>query len=332
VFSLFFIPSGSCDHHTAHGKVLAGLCVYDSYKRNFAMTTLNLGNLATFRLVIQRGSFSAAADILGLSQPAVSLQVRQLEQFLRTRLVERTGRGIKATAAGLALLEHGNRIEQVVEEAIRSVSEFSHEISGTITLGTGATACIHLLPPLLQQLREEHPLLRVGVTTGNTLDVVRAVEENRLDIGLVTLPASGRALEVMPLLDEEFVLIISQVQDEQIAHFTPQILHALPLIAFESGSGTRDLIDGWFNICDLEVCPVMQLGSIEAIKRMVRAGLGYSIVPLMAVDNVADREGLSVRSLNPVLHRQLGIVMRQDKILSKGISEVIRLLREKTNG
>ncbi|PKA31083.1 LysR family transcriptional regulator [Cedecea lapagei] len=296
------------------------------------MTTLNLGNLATFRLVIQRGSFSAAADILGLSQPAVSLQVRQLEQFLRTRLVERTGRGIKATAAGLALLEHGNRIEQVVEEAIRSVSEFSHEISGTITLGTGATACIHLLPPLLQQLREEHPLLRVGVTTGNTLDVVRAVEENRLDIGLVTLPASGRALEVMPLLDEEFVLIISQAQDEEIAQFTPQILHALPLIAFESGSGTRDLIDGWFNTCDLEVCPVMQLGSIEAIKRMVRAGLGYSIVPRMAVETVADREGLSVRSLNPVLHRQLGIVMRQDKILSKGISEVIRLLREKTNG
>ncbi|WP_312070324.1 LysR family transcriptional regulator [Lelliottia nimipressuralis] len=296
------------------------------------MTTLNLGNLATFRLVIQRGSFSAAADILGLSQPAVSLQVRQLEQFLRTRLVERTGRGIKATAAGLALLEHGNRIEQVVEEAIRSVSEFSHEISGTITLGTGATACIHLLPPLLQQLREEHPLLRVGVTTGNTLDVVRAVEENRLAIGLVTLPASGRALEVMPLLDEEFVLIISQAQDEEIAQFTPQILHALPLIAFESGSGTRDLIDGWFNTCDLEVCPVMQLGSIEAIKRMVRAGLGYSIVPRMAVENVADREGLSVRSLNPVLHRQLGIVMRQDKILSKGISEVIRLLREKTNG
>ncbi|WP_449566961.1 LysR family transcriptional regulator [Lelliottia nimipressuralis] len=296
------------------------------------MTTLNLGNLATFRLVIQRGSFSAAADILGLSQPAVSLQVRQLEQFLRTRLVERTGRGIKATAAGLALLEHGNRIEQVVEEAIRSVSEFSHEISGTITLGTGATACIHLLPPLLRQLREEHPLLSVGVTTGNTLDVVRAVEENRLDIGLVTLPASGRALEVMPLLDEEFVLIISQAQDEEIAQFSPQILHALPLIAFESGSGTRDLIDDWFNTCDLEVCPVMQLGSIEAIKRMVRAGLGYSIVPRMAVENVADREGLSVRSLNPVLHCQLGIVMRQDKILSKGISEVIRLLREKVNG
>ena len=67
------------------------------------MTTLNLGNLATFRLVVQRGSFSAAADLLGLSQPAVSLQVRQLEQFLQARLIERTGRGIKPTAAGMAL-------------------------------------------------------------------------------------------------------------------------------------------------------------------------------------------------------------------------------------
>ncbi|MDY1035948.1 LysR family transcriptional regulator [Lelliottia sp. CFBP8978] len=295
------------------------------------MTTLNLGNLATFRLVVQRGSFSAAADLLGLSQPAVSLQVRQLEQFLRTRLVERTGRGIKATAAGLALLNHSDRIEQVVDEAIRSISEFSDEISGTITLGTGATACIHLLPSLLQRLRHEHPLLRVGVTTGNTPDVVRAVEENRLDMGLVTLPASGRALEIMPVMDEEFVLIISRAQNEGISPATPQVLHTLPLIAFEAGSGTRDLIDGWFSAGAMNVNPVMQLGSIEAIKRMVRAGLGYSIVPRMAVEHSADSEGLSVHSLQPVLHRQLGIVMRQDKILSKGISEVIRLLRARAS-
>lgn len=172
------------------------------------MTTLNLGNLATFRLVVQRGSFSAAADILGLSQPAVSLQVRQLEQFLQTRLIERTGRGIKATAAGMALLAHGDNIERAVSAAVLSVSEFSREISGAITLGTGATACIHLLPPVLQQLRQAHPLLTVGVTTGNTLDIVRAVEENRLDLGLVTLPAHGRNLAIAPLVEEEFVFIL----------------------------------------------------------------------------------------------------------------------------
>lgn len=289
------------------------------------MTTLNLAHLATFRLVIQRGSFSAAADVLGISQPAVSLQIRQLEHFLRSRLLERTGRGVKATAAGLALLTHGERIEQAVEETLRSLDAFSHEVSGTVSLGTGATACIHLLPPLLQQLRETYPLLKVGVTTGNTPGVVRAIEENRLDLGLVTMPVSGRGLEITPILDEEFVCISAQ---EEECEPTPDSLHILPLIAFESGSGTRALIDGWFQASGLQPEPVMQLGSIEAIKRMVRAGLGYSIVPRMAVEQVADREGLCVLSLTPVLHRQLAIVMRQDKILSKGISGLIRLLQQ----
>ncbi|MFL4212275.1 LysR family transcriptional regulator [Enterobacter mori] len=292
------------------------------------MTTLNLGYLATFRLVIQRGSFSAAADVLGISQPAVSLQIRQLEQFLQTRLVERTGRGIKATAAGQALLIHGERIEQAVDETLRSVSAFNHDVSGTITLGTGATACIHLLPPLLQQLRSDYPLLRVGVTTGNTLDIVRAIEENRLDMGLVTLPVSGRALDVMPVMDEEFVFIASQAQQAMFTDLRPDALHTQPLIAFESGSGTRALIDGWFEASGLTIAPAMQLGSIEAIKRMVRSGLGYSIVPKMAVEQKADREGLCVSSLSPLLQRQLAVVMRQDKILSKGISGIIRILQQ----
>lgn len=292
------------------------------------MTTLNLVHLATFRLAIRRGSFSAAADALGISQPAVSLQIRQLEQFLQTRLVERTGRGINATVAGQALLAHGERIEQAVDEAIRSVSAFSHEVCGTITLGTGATACIHLLPPLLQRLRGDYPLLRVAVTTGNTLDIVRAVEENRLDMGLVTLPAGGRALDVTPVMDEEFVFIASLAQQEAFSGLTPEVLQTQPLIAFESGSGTRTLIDAWFEAGGFTIAPVMQLGSIEAIKRMVRAGLGYSIVPRMAVKQASDREGLDVQSLTPVLQRRLAVVMRQDRVLSKGIAGVIRMLRD----
>ncbi|QLO76954.1 LysR family transcriptional regulator [Klebsiella grimontii] len=296
------------------------------------MMTLNLGNLATFRLVIQRGSFSAAADVLGLSQPAVSLQVRQLEQFLQTRLLERTGRGIKATAAGIALLAHSEQIELAVSAAVQSVSEFNREISGSVTLGSGATACIHLLPPLLLKLREQHPLLTVGVTAGNTLDIVRAVEENRLDLGLVTLPAIGRNLAVTPVIDEEFVCILASNQEALPPAVTPEVLQTLPLIAFESGSGTRDLIDGWFLADGRAIAPVMQLGSIEAIKRMVRAGLGFSIVPRMAVEHPQDRIGLNVQSLTPLLHRQLGIIMRQDKIISKGIAEILRLLQKLENG
>ena len=274
-----------------------------------------------------RGSFSAAADLLGLSQPAVSLQIRQLEQFLQARLIERTGRGIKATAAGLALLTHGERIEQAVDEAIRAVAAFSHDVSGTITLGMGATACIHLLPPLLQQLRQDHPLLRVGVTTGNTLEIVRAIEENRLDLGLVTLPAAGSALSIAPVMDEEFVFIAAGEEQGEFGMLTAEHLQDKPFIAFSAGSSTRTVIDAWFQASGVEVQPVMQSGSIEAIKRMVRVGLGYSIIPRMAVACAQDRQGLCVQSLTPVLQRQLAIVMRQDKILSKGMSEIIRLLQ-----
>lgn len=290
------------------------------------MPTLNLDHLATFRLVASRTSFSGAADVLGLSQPAVSLQIRQLEHTLKTRLVERTGRGIRLTAAGTNLLLHIDNIDQAVSAAVSSVAATMQEVSGTITLGTGATACIHLLPPVLEQLRHEHPLLTVRVRTGNTQDILRAVEDNRIDIGLITLPAAGRSLHISPVIEEEFRVITQESKTGAKTSITAAELHTLPLIIFESGSGTRALIDGWFQAQGISVQPVMELGSIEAIKRMVQAGLGYSIVPGMAVGNAKDCTGLRVTAMEPTLCRTLGTVMRQDKVLSKGILEVLKLL------
>ena len=291
------------------------------------MANLNLDHLATFKLVVSRGSFSGAAEVLGLSQPAVSLHIRQLEQVLQVRLIERTSRGVRPTPAGLTLAEHCMKIDAVVRTAVESVSRHSDDITGTVTVGTGATACIHLLPPLLQQLRQVHPLLKVDVRTGNTSDIVRGVEENRIDIGLVTLPAAGRCLSVSPLGTDEFVIIIEKDALEQRAKpLSPGTLLSLPLIVFEPGSGTRTLIDEWFRDAGHIACPVMELGSIEAIKRMVRAGLGYSIVPRMSVACTAERQGLSIYSMTPSLHRTLGTVMREDRIVSRGINEVLKRL------
>lgn len=293
------------------------------------MASLNLDHLDTFRLVISRGSFSGAADALGLSQPAVSLQIRQLEQSLQTRLIERTGRGVKATPAGLELLEHSEHIASVIATARAAVIQHADEISGTVIIGTGATACIHLLPPLLQQLRQQHPQLKVDVRTGNTSAIIRAVEENQVDIGLVTLPVGSQSVQVSPLCEEEFRLIVSCDSREAVASpATPAALAALPLIVFEPGSGTRAAIDAWFRAAGLRPTPVMELGSIEAIKRMVRAGLGYSLVPAMALAREEDRVGLSVFSLQPTLRRSLGIVMRHDRIVSRGMTAVLERLRQ----
>ncbi|VVE50839.1 LysR family transcriptional regulator [Pandoraea iniqua] len=290
------------------------------------MRRLNLDQLHTFAEVIDAGSFSAAADRLDLSQPAVSLQVRQLEQRLNVRLIERVGKRLKPSSAGLTLLEHARRIDAVVEEALQALSTHAEGVAGEVAIGTGATACIHLLPPMLRAMRKRHPALDIRVSTGNTDDVLAAVTENRLDVGLVTLPAAGRSLHITPVLRDEFVAIGASGAQDWPEEVTPHALAAMPMVAFETGSSTRLLIDEWFLQAGLRVRPVMALGSIEAIKEMVAAGLGYSIVPRMAVSAAHHRRGLRIAALTPELSRTLAIVVRQDKPLAPGLRRVLQAL------
>ncbi|KWS89655.1 MULTISPECIES: LysR family transcriptional regulator [Pseudomonas syringae group] len=290
------------------------------------MCRLNLNHLHTFSLVIAHGSFSAAAERLHLTQPAVSLQIRQLEDQLNLKLIERVGKRLKPTSAGTTLLEHIARIEAVVEDALLELSSHASGVAGKVAIGTGATACIHLLPPMLQALRRRFAQLDVRVSTGNTDGILKAVEENRLDLALVTLPASGRSLHITPLLEDEFLAIFASSQQPIAAEMTPEHLCELPLVVFEAGSSTRLLINEWFLQAGIRVKPVMELGSIEAIKEMVAAGLGYSIVPRMAVAAVHHRRGLQVLQLVPGLSRTLGIALRQDKPVSKALRQVLDAL------
>ncbi|RMS74819.1 Regulatory protein, LysR:LysR, substrate-binding [Pseudomonas savastanoi] len=301
--------------------------IYHSHhKKYFAMRRLNLNHLHTFSLVIAHGSFSAAAERLHLTQPAVSLQIRQLEDQLNLKLIERVGKRLKPTSAGTTLLEHIARIEAVVEDALLELSSHASGVAGKVAIGTGATACIHLLPPMLQALRRRFAQLDVRVSTGNTDGILKAVEENRLDLALVTLPASGRSLHITPLLEDEFLAIFASSQQPIAAEMTPEHLCELPLVVFEAGSSTRLLINEWFLQAGIRVKPVMELGSIEAIKEMVAAGLGYSIVPRMAVAAVHHRRGLQVLQLVPGLSRTLGIALRQDKPVSKALRQVLDAL------
>eukprot|EP01036_Dinobryon_divergens_P003065 gene3065-4028_t len=207
--------------------------------RNTLEKTLNLDQLRSFALVIETGSFSAAADRLGISQPAVSLQVRQLERRLSVRLIERVGKRAKATPAGMELLRHAQHIATAVDNAVDALADHASGVTGRVRLGTGATACLHFLPAVLRTLREQFPALSVVVSTGNTEDQARKVEENSLDLALVTLPVAGRALEAMPVLEDEFVAIGRADVAPLKARVTPADLGALPLVLFEPAANTR---------------------------------------------------------------------------------------------
>lgn len=284
------------------------------------MRGLNLDHLRTFALVVELGSFSAAAERGGVTQPAVSLQIRQLERRFGLKLVERIGRRAGPTAAGLELLTHIRVIDAALAQAEQAMTAHASQVSGRIRLGTGATACTYLLPPVLAELRRRFPALDIVASTGNTADMLRALENNTLDMGLVTLPAPGRMFQVTPVMEDEFVAIFPASDPGGIpAVVTPQTLALRPLVLFEPGARTRRLVDDWFEAAGVAAKPVMELGSTEAMKEIVAAGLGCAVLPKLAVSAAGQRDALVVRSLTPRLSRDLAIVLRRDKPLSHGL-------------
>ncbi|WGR92447.1 LysR family transcriptional regulator [Bradyrhizobium sp. ISRA443] len=290
------------------------------------MKDLNLDYLESFRVVIESGSFSAAAERLQLTQPAVSLQVRQLERSLGATLIERVGRRARPTAAGAALLTHAEQISAAVTSAVDAVAQQTAGTAGRVRLGTGATACIFLLPPILKELRAALPGLEITVTTGNTPEIAKAVEDNTIDIGLVTLPVSGRSFEITPVLNDEFVLIAPPDMPLP-ARITPAVLATRPVVLFEPGGNTRRTADEWLARGGVALKPLMSLGSVEAIKEMVRAGLGCAILPGMAVSTTGKQRDLAVRSLSPKLYRRLAVVIRRDKRLDRGLRQTLSALK-----
>jgi DNA-binding transcriptional LysR family regulator len=312
-------------------RIKEDLVSYAIDKKFFDMKSLNLDYLKTFVAVVERGSFSAAADHLQLTQPAVSLQIRQLEKSLGAVLIERVGRIARATVAGEELLAHAAGIDTAVTSAMTAVSRHAAEGVGRIRIGTGATACIFLLPPILTHLRQRFPNLEITVTTGNTAEIVKAIEENLLDVGLVTMPVSSRSLHITPVMDDEFVLV-APAGMQLPTRITAAALSTRPVILFEPGGNTRRITDEWFARSGTKLRPVMSLGSVEATKAMVGAGLGCAILPELAVRNMASGSRTVVRSLSPRLHRKLVAVVRRDKRLSGGLADILNSFRNLSDG
>src|SRR5262249_34143302 len=151
--------------------------------------------------------------------------------------------------------------------------------------------------------------------TGNTPDLLRAIEENRIDLGLLTLPAGGRALEVRPVRDDEFVLIAPPAM-RLPREITPAALAALPLVQYAPGANTRRVVDEGAMRAGIALKAIMELGSVEAMKELVNAGLGCSVLPRMALRAREERQ-FAMRSLKPRLYRRLALVLRRDKPLTR---------------
>ena len=173
------------------------------------MRSLNLDQLRALREVVELGSFSAAARRLHLTQPTVSLQIRELEGRCGVRLVERNGKGARATAAGRELIVHAGRIAVETDRALAAMRRYKDGHIGRVHLGTGPTALAYLLPPVLQRLRGHYPNIDIVVTTGTTDDIAEQMRSNVLDLGLTALPIAGDDFVAIPVRRDAMVAIIA---------------------------------------------------------------------------------------------------------------------------
>jgi molybdate transport repressor ModE-like protein len=289
-----------------------------------------LRQLRTFLAVVESGGISSAARRLGLTQPAASQQLRELERVLRARLLERAGGKAHPTAAGEALLEPARRAQAAIDDAVAVVEAHRSGETGRVRLGTGATACIYLLPKVLAAAKRRMPGLEIVIATGNSTDVVRRVEVGELDIALVTLPvASGRVLSVTRLVADPLLALFPRAMAPNVAYVSALQMMALPLILYDAAGSTRGIVDGWFRHAGMTASPVMQLDSIEAIKVLVAGGHGASIMPRLALSVMPS--GTVTRQLRPAVARQLGVVVRREKVLSRGLRVLLEALRATSN-
>ncbi len=290
------------------------------------MGSVNLQSLQLFTDVISLGSFTAAAERNDLTQPAVSFHIRQLEERFGVSLVERAGRKAVPTAAGAELLRHAARIDAAVGDAAVAMARFAPGKAGRLRVGAGATACIALLPPILRALRETVPALEVSAVTGNSLEIVRAIGDDEIDAGIVTMPVPGRMLAMEPLFEDEIVLLGPGSLPLPDA-ITPAVLLDHPPILFEPEGVTRSLIDGWFARAGLSFHPPMSLGSVEAVRELVGMGLGCALLPRMVLPAHEEDAGRVVRGLTPRLQRTIGVVTRRDRPRSAGLEAFLDALR-----
>lgn len=290
------------------------------------MRDLNLDQLRSFLAVVETGGFSAAARLLALSQPAVSVQIRELEQRLGLRLIERLGKRALPTAAGQDLVEHGRRIMAAVEAAEGAMRRHRDGWLGRVRIGTGAATMTYLLPSVLRALRDSYPNVEVAVATGTTDEIVERLMAMQLDIGIVTMPVAHPGLTITPVATGELVAILPPGTPTGPA-LTPRDLAGHQLVIEQRRSNLTRLVLKWLAAGGVEPASILEYDGLEAVKAIVAAGLGYSIIQVEATrDGVACGQ-LTVRPLAPRLDRSIALALRSDRLADRALSVVEGALR-----
>jgi len=283
--------------------------------------------LQVFYTVARQLSFTRAAEQLCMTQPAVTFQIKQLEEHFDARLFERDRGGIALTPAGEMVLQYAERILELSDELDKRVGDLHGSISGPLLLGCSMTIAEYILPRVLGEFKALHPQVQPHMTVANSETIENRVADHTIDLGLIESPAHLPGLHTEVCCDDELVMICAP--DYPLAKHkavTPRQIVGQPYVSRESGSGTREFADQYLAAAgvaadDLNI--VMELGSPEAIKGVVETGIGIAIMSRASVAKELKLGSLVALPLKPRLIRKLSLVYPQKKFRSRLLSTFV---------
>ncbi|MCA9690164.1 MAG: LysR family transcriptional regulator [Myxococcales bacterium] len=287
---------------------------------------MDLELLRSLIVVAERESITEASRVLGVTQSALSRRIQQLEEALGASLLERSRRGVALTELGrLAVGEGRVLLERLARLRGDIAAHLRHDV-GSVRVGGGATAASLLLPPAIARFRRRHPGVLFQLKEAGSREVEADVAQERLELGIVTLPTRDAALEVLPLCDDRIVLIAGR--DHPLARarrLDVKALHEQDMVGFEADSAIRRLIDGALRDAGVTAHVVMELRSIAAILRMVALTHSLAFVSELGLRGARGVRVLPVRRLAIV--RSLAVIHKRGRPLSPAASAFLELLR-----
>lgn len=280
-------------------------------------------------MVARMQSFSKAAQELSISQPAVSIQVRELENSLGASLLHRMRRELRLTETGEAVFSYTQRIFALANEMHRVVQDIQGLHTGRLTIGSSTTPGEYILPWLIGKFRQKYSSIQVSLSISNTQSVIDQIYTHELDVGMAGSPVNLKGLASFPYVLDRLVIIASPnhpLAEQEEIHMRELRQH--DFIMREVGSATRKTAEDLLNAGRVEPRVTMELGSNEAIKRAVAAGLGLGILSEFAITPDVSAGLIKVLKVNRWdCNRQLSVFYRDDKYLSAAQHAFIEFLR-----
>jgi DNA-binding transcriptional LysR family regulator len=290
---------------------------------------MNLDQIRNFYEVAANKSFTLAAEKLYRTQPAISTQVRILEEELGEKLFDRIGKRVCLTQAGEILLPYAERLLNLHDEAKLAITELNATPKGKILIGANEATCIYVLPQIFALFKKKYPEVQISIYRNFSKKVVDKILDNQLDFGIVTLPVANRDVNVLPIAEDELWLITSPTHP--LASRTTINLNEVvpyPIIFHKAGTTRERLMKHFGKLWD-KLNISMELASIETIKKFVSIGMGISIVPKSYVHGESEQGTLRlIRIKNLRMIRKLGLIYRRKRYLSRASKAFLEVVEE----